>query len=83
MSKDYNFNYSLECDNGKFSTPSTHKTHTKKKNKSNAKSLREEKNIMQLAHTRRKKIVLNEGVEKIMPTPNHPTLLPEIKRLTS
>ena len=34
---------------------------------------------MQLAHTRRKKIVLNEGVEKIMPTPNHPTLLPEVK----
>lgn len=64
-----------------------HHLHTKhiqkKKNKNNAKSLREEKNIMQLAHTRRKKIVLNEGVEKIMPTPNHPTLLPEIKRLTS
>ena len=38
---------------------------------------------MQLAHTRRKKIVLNEGVEKIMPTPNNPTLLPEVKRLTS
>lgn len=37
---------------------------------------------MQLAHTRRKKILLNEGVEKIMPTPNYPTLLPEVKRLT-
>lgn len=64
-----------------------HHLHTKhiqkKKNKNNAQSLREEKNIMQLAHTRRKKIVLNEGVEKIMPTLNHPTLLPEIKRLTS
>ena len=81
MSKDYNFKYSLDCDNGKFSTPSTHKTHAKKK-KNNAKSLREEKNIMQLAHTRRKKIVLNEGVENIMPTPNHPNLLPEVKRLT-
>ena len=40
------------------------------------------KNIMQLAHTRRKKIVLNEGVEEIMSTPNPPTLLPEVKRLT-
>ena len=60
-----------------------HTKHIQKKDKNNTKSLREEKNIMQLAHTRRKKIVLNEGVEKIMPTPNHPTLLPEIKRLTS
>ena len=32
---------------------------------------------MQMAHTRRKKIVLNEGVEKIMPSPNHPTLVPD------